>query len=171
MNVQEKRGVREGEDLASTPARMLPTLLIGICLLLALSSVIRAAIAVERWVDARREVRADERMANAPSPPLPTGPSSARARSDEVNWITSDDYPPDSIRREEEGTTSITWTIGTDGRVAECHVTQSSGYTRLDAAACAAIRKRGRYYPARDAQGRAITTTKSRSVIWRLPAA
>ena len=40
---------------------------------------------------------------------------------------------------------------------------------RLDKAACAAIMNRARYRPARDAAGRAVATSKSRRVTWRLP--
>ena len=103
-------------------------------------------------------------------PPLPDGRVAVPARGvDEAAWITPNDYPPLSIRDDEQGVVRIRWTIGTDGRVHDCRATESSGYLRLDRAACAAITYRGRYRPARDAQGRAVATEKSRRVAWRLP--
>jgi protein TonB len=109
----------------------------------------------------------------APPPPAPPAPpvvsKAAGAKGNPADWITQDDYPPSSIRAEEEGTTSITWTINTQGRVENCRVTQSSGSSALDQAACRALTRRGRYSPATDAAGNPIATTQSRRVVWRLP--
>ena len=88
---------------------------------------------------------------------------------DEASWITTDDYPAESVLREEEGTTRLQWTIGSDGRARDCKVLTSSGFPRLDRAGCAAIEHRARYTPARDREGRAVATTKTRRVMWRLP--
>ena len=45
------------------------------------------------------------------------------------------EYPPLSRRREEQGSVVLKFLIGTDGRVLESRVEQSSGYARLDEAA------------------------------------
>ena len=45
------------------------------------------------------------------------------------------EYPDLSRRREEQGSVLLKFLIGTDGRVMESHVEQSSGYARLDDAA------------------------------------
>ena len=109
----------------------------------------------------------------APPAPAPAPPSvvskAASARGDESAWITTDDYPPSSIRAEEEGTTGIKWTINAQGRAENCQVTQSSGSSALDQAACRALLRRARYSPATDQAGNPIATTKSRRVTWRLP--
>ena len=108
--------------------------------------------------------------APAPAPPAPPVVSKAAgAKGNPADWITQDDYPASSIRAEEEGTTSIKWTINTQGRVEGCTVTQSSGSSALDRAACSALQRRGRYTPATDAAGNPIATTSSRRVVWRLP--
>ncbi|SOB86992.1 TonB family C-terminal domain-containing protein [Sphingomonas guangdongensis] len=99
-------------------------------------------------------------------PPAPPAPP-ARSRSyDPAEWITADDYPAQSIRREEEGTVAIQWTVAPDGDVTACRVAKSSGFARLDAAACSAILENGRY-PA-VAPGQPLRTY-SRRVVWRLP--
>lgn len=102
------------------------------------------------------------------SPPAQVGKAAA-ARGDEREWITADDYPAEAMLAGEQGRTGITWTIGVDGRVRDCHVVSSSGYPRLDAAGCIALTRRARYNPARDLEGRPIATRKSRSIVWKLP--
>ncbi|MEH3047762.1 energy transducer TonB [Sphingomonas adhaesiva] len=105
-----------------------------------------------------------------PAPPAPPVVSKAAgAKGNPADWITQDDYPPSSIRAEEEGTTAITWTINTQGRVENCRVTSSSGSSALDQAACRALQRRARYSPAVDAAGNPIATTQSRRVVWKLP--
>ncbi|WBH16820.1 energy transducer TonB [Sphingomonas radiodurans] len=105
-----------------------------------------------------------------PAPPAPPVVSKAAgAKGDPAQWITNDDYPPSSIRAEEEGTTAIKWTINGQGRVENCVVTASSGSPALDQAACRALVRRGRYSPATDAAGNPIATTQTRRVVWRLP--
>ena len=86
-----------------------------------------------------------------------------------IRFVTTDDYPPSALRANEEGTSSISWTINTQGRVENCHVTHSSGHSDLDEAACRAITRRGRYTPAKDQNGNPITSTQSRNVVWRIP--
>jgi TonB family protein len=104
------------------------------------------------------------------TPPKPTvGPAAAKARSDETQWITSDDYPPEAIRANQQGTVTISWTIGVDGRVRDCHSIGSSGFATLDEAGCRALTRRGRYAPARDAIGKPLATKKTRRIAWRLP--
>ena len=108
-----------------------------------------------------------------PAPPAPPPPphvnQSASAKGNPADWITNDDYPDSALRGNEEGTSSISWTIGTSGRVENCHVTHSSGHSDLDEAACRAITRRGRYTPAKDQDGNPIAQTQSRNVVWCIP--
>jgi len=104
-----------------------------------------------------------------PPPPPPVVNKSAGPRGNPAEWVSTDDYPPSSIRAEEEGTSAIAWTINTQGRVENCRVTSSSGSSALDRAACAAITRRGRYTPAKDQAGNPIASQSSRRVVWRLP--
>ncbi|OYY90161.1 MAG: energy transducer TonB [Sphingomonas sp. 28-66-16] len=104
-----------------------------------------------------------------PAPPPPRVNQAAGAKGNPADWITTDDYPPSALREEKEGTTSITWTINTQGRVENCRVTGSSGSSDLDEAACRAITRRGRYTPAKDQDGNPIATSQSRRVVWKIP--
>lgn len=108
-----------------------------------------------------------------PAPPPPAPPvvnKAAGPKGNPAEWVSQDDYPPASIRAEEEGTSAIAWTINAQGRVENCRTTSSSGSAALDRAACQAITRRGRYSPALDQSGNPIATTQSRRVVWRLPA-
>lgn len=49
-------------------------------------------------------------------------------------------YPVESRRKREQGTVVVRLLIGTDGRVADISIAQSSGFARLDQAALQAIR-------------------------------
>jgi protein TonB len=62
------------------------------------------------------------------------GPSVVKAQ---VDFTTCDkpDYPRNSLRNEEQGTTRLAFLIGLDGRVADSKVEKSSGFRALDAAA------------------------------------
>lgn len=104
-----------------------------------------------------------------PAPPAPRLASKAVARGNAQTWVTTDDYPSRALREEREGVTAVAWDITTDGRVANCRVTSSSGSPDLDQAACTNITRRGRYKPALDESGNPIASTDSRRVRWQMP--
>jgi protein TonB len=79
------------------------------------------------------------------------------------------DYPADAIRNEQQGTTAVSLTIGTDGRVSGCSVSASSGSSSLDSATCRVIRSRARFTPAKDQNGNPIQGTFSQRIRWVLP--
>lgn len=100
-------------------------------------------------------------IAPGPSEPEPINPM--------ASWIMSEDYPMEALRNEWQGTSAIEWTVDRRGRVVDCRVARSSGHAILDEAACDAITARGRYKPARNAEGRRTEAQMSRRVVWRLP--
>jgi protein TonB len=103
--------------------------------------------------------------------PIPALPDPIRPRpiGNPGNWATTDHYPPISIRRNEEGVSRFTVTVGTNGRVSDCRITTSSGHDRLDQAACRAITNNGRFEPAKNQYGEMVQGTYSNAVNWRLP--
>lgn len=70
--------------------------------------------------------------------------------------VTAADYPAESIPLQEQGTTRVAYTVGTDGITADLRIAQSSGSVRLDEAALAIV-GRWRYAPAKQA---------GRPVVW-----
>jgi Ca-activated chloride channel family protein len=61
--------------------------------------------------------------------------------------VTAADYPPISVRLQEQGTVDIKYLVETDGSVSDCLVEGTSGKPRLDTAACN-IAKRWLFKPA-----------------------
>lgn len=108
-------------------------------------------------------------LAPSPSPTAKFAPKGAAPRGNPGAWVTTNDYPTDAIRRDEQGVTGIRLTIAPDGRVRDCAVTKSSGSASLDAAACAKMSQRARFKPATDANGDAVAGTWNTAVQWVLP--
>lgn len=104
-----------------------------------------------------------------PAPPPPRVSQAARARGNLLSLFSTDDYPQSAIRNEEQGTTSVRLTIGTDGRVSACSITGSSGSAALDNATCNILRRRARFTPAKDQAGNPISDTYSQRIRWELP--
>jgi len=104
-----------------------------------------------------------------PAPPAPKLAQKAQARGNRGAWVTNDDYPSAAVRDEREGVSAVAWDVTTDGRVANCRVTSSSGSPDLDDAACKFIMRRARYKPAQDDAGNPIASTDSQRVRWVLP--
>lgn len=85
------------------------------------------------------------------------------------NWITTEDYPPAAIRENVQGSVGISAVIGTDGRVRSCLVIQSSGSKILDDATCRLYSARGRFTPAKDADGNLTTAQRTDHYRWQIP--
>jgi protein TonB len=76
--------------------------------------------------------------------PAPVAPAKAPVRTSAgVSSTPCDkpDYPTASKRMEEEGTVSLRFLVGADGKVIQSEVAKSSGYKRLDEAARAGLAK------------------------------
>jgi len=99
----------------------------------------------------------------------PVVSKAAKAKGNLPSLFSTEDYPQSAIRNEEQGTTAVRLTIGTDGRVADCQVTASSGSSALDAATCSIIRRRARYSPAQDQAGNPIAGSDTTRIRWELP--
>jgi protein TonB len=104
-------------------------------------------------------------------PPAPLGPTQRATPKGRLGAsISTEDYPEASTRAGEEGTTAVTYVIGTDGRVqsGSCRVTQSSGFDRLDRRTCELIERRFRFNPALE-NGTPVAETRSQRVRWQIP--
>jgi protein TonB len=80
--------------------------------------------------------------APAPTPPAPAAPAIRTAAVIQPGaTCAKPDYPSASRRLEEEGTVTLRFLIGTDGRVLQAEIEKTSGYARLDDAARNALAK------------------------------
>lgn len=93
-----------------------------------------------------------------PTPPQPVG--------DPGSWINTKDYPSGENARGMGGITSVILVVSKSGEVTDCRVGASSGSATLDATACALLKIRGRFKPARDAEGKPIESTYNNRVRW-----
>jgi TonB family protein len=85
------------------------------------------------------------------------------------DWLNSDDYPASALRENVAGVVKFRFTIQPDGHVRDCVPIASSGSALLDSTACGIFTLHARYWPARDARGRAIVEVQSQSVRWQIP--
>ncbi len=84
-------------------------------------------------------VSTNKPVAEAPVPrPAPVGPQRTSAVVDARN-CTKPEYPPQSLRAQEEGLVVLRFLIGADGTAIESGVEKSSGFRRLDEAARRAL--------------------------------
>lgn len=102
--------------------------------------------------------------------PAPTfDPVAAAPRGNPGNWIKTSDYRTSWIRRGYEGNARFSLKISASGKVTDCTVTGSTGYTALDRATCQLISSRAVFTPAKDASGANVAGTYSNVVNWRIP--
>lgn len=105
---------------------------------------------------------------NPPAPPkvqfTPTDP----VLQNRSRVIRGDDYPATAQRKGLEGVVGITVQVGADGKADSCTITASSGHDSLDDATCKLFRRRAKFVPARDNQGRNISGSFSTTIQWKL---
>lgn len=102
--------------------------------------------------------------------PVPTfTPRLARPANDQSRWVTSDDYPANDLRRENQGTVRYRLSIGSNGRVTACEVLTSAGSASLDEAACRNIARRARFDAATNEAGEKVVSTFTGTVRWEIP--
>lgn len=96
-------------------------------------------------------------------------PRAARPIDNPASWVSTNDYPAQDLRAGNQGSTGFELTVGTDGRVAACQVTRSSGFPGLDKATCDALSRRARFTPSSDASGAKVTGRYASTIRWVIP--
>jgi len=104
--------------------------------------------------------------AAAPVAPSRAEPQARNPASVSAAQCDKPDYPTASRRMEEEGTVSLRFLVGVDGKVIQSEIEKSSGFKRLDEAARAGLSK-CRFQPA-TLDGRPEQAWASMKYTWRL---
>lgn len=104
---------------------------------------------------------------SAPVANQPSGPRSARLLPASV--LMPADYPAEAVKRREQGTVRYRVTVSAEGRASQCAVTESSGSSILDKAACDIMLTRGRFVPAVNSAGTPVSSEYSTRMRWTLP--
>jgi protein TonB len=116
----------------------------------------RQKLAAQKVEAARRQAAAARAAAKKRIVSTPSGISQPKPK-----------YPSAARRAGQQGTVTLSFTVGTSGTVTSVRVAKSSGHSLLDNAALAAIR-RWRFKPARNALGEAISYSYTLPVPFRL---
>jgi TonB family protein len=85
-----------------------------------------------------------------------------------VAALRNEDYPRRAKRAGAQGSVTISYVVGSEGRVTRCDVIASSGNNDLDRTTCRLATKRFRYSPARDSKDLATEETITRVFEWYL---
>nr|WP_294847506.1 energy transducer TonB [uncultured Sphingomonas sp.] len=87
-----------------------------------------------------------------------------------AQWISGalrdGDYPRAALQSGASGTVSVRFTVLTSGRIANCRIAHSSGYSLLDETTCRLLTERLRFLPASDDHGRAVTSEMGSDFTW-----
>lgn len=105
----------------------------------------------------------------APRPSPTFDPVSASPQGNPGGWITNDDYRTSWINRGYTGVASFALQIDARGRVSDCSITGSTGYSALDESTCRLLERRARFNPAKDSSGNVVAGTYRSSVRWTIP--
>lgn len=115
-----------------------------------------------------------------PTTPAPAKPKGGTAKIAEPTYtspnppvaltshaVTADDYPPASVRLQEQGSVQLKYTIQADGNVGDCILTMTSGFPRLDEAACILVKK-WKFKPATVIGGSPVAVTVPAEIVYAL---
>lgn len=104
-----------------------------------------------------------------PSPEPLFKPKGASPKGAWKQWVTTNDYPAQALRMEQEGTTRYRLEVTADGKVGDCTITATSGFPALDKAACDTLRRRAKFEAATDQTGARVAGFFTGSVAWQIP--
>ena len=109
--------------------------------------------------------------ANAPAPaPAPAEASDIPKMPGDilVTYFSDDDYPPEAVRKHQEGAVTFVLLVGADGAVKSCSILVSSGWPLRDDRTCELASARIRFRPAHDSLGRPVEDRTQATLRWRL---
>jgi protein TonB len=76
------------------------------------------------------------------------------------------DLPADLRDKTMGGSVSVSYDVGTNGRVSDCAITASSGSAELDRLTCQLIQQRFRFNPSRDGNGHPVSSIIEETHSW-----
>ncbi len=82
--------------------------------------------------------------------------------------IKPSDYPKAARRASAEGSSTVRFMVGVDGRVSGCEIQATSGNADLDRTTCDLVTRRFLYLPARDGEGRYVAEMRAWKQRWWL---
>jgi TonB family protein len=104
----------------------------------------------------------------APPAPAPQHAGGPIPRAPLYTLVSADDYPAVAFANNEQGQVRFKLSVGLDGAVTNCTITETSGSPSLDAATCQLMIRRARFVPARKSDGSPVADTYESSLTWKL---
>jgi TonB family protein len=92
----------------------------------------------------------------------------SRARTNLGRLFSDDDYPDVAVMKGQSGRVGFALLIGEDGRVADCTIVATSGVPSLDSQACALLKTRAKFEPARDHEDKPAKDSVVGGIVWRM---
>lgn len=87
---------------------------------------------------------------------------------DPAGWFSPDTYPAEATDKGLQGTVDFQVDVDAAGNPGACRISKSSGQAVLDKATCDAIRAKAHFDPAKDSNGKPITSQYSNTAVWKL---
>ncbi|HET9639670.1 MAG TPA: energy transducer TonB [Allosphingosinicella sp.] len=92
----------------------------------------------------------------------------SRANTNLAKFFSDADYPDVAVMKGQSGRVGFALLIGEDGRVADCTIVSTSGVPSLDSQACALLKSRAKFEPARDLEGKPAKDSVVGGIVWRM---
>lgn len=90
-------------------------------------------------------------------------------KTDLLKYFSSGDYPVLAAELGLSGRTQVRLLVGSDGKVLDCYVRESSGNAVLDHVTCETFQRDVEFTPAADASGNHLASVTSVTVAWEMP--
>ena len=101
--------------------------------------------------------------------PSPAGAGDGLKRTGNAEFLARN-YPPESLKRGEQGRVGFQLSFEADGSLTGCAITQSSGFATLDNGTCDMLARSAKITPAQDADGRRVPSVRTGYIDGKLPA-
>ena len=92
-----------------------------------------------------------------------------RAKGSIASFFSDRDYPSVALMNRQTGKVKFALLIDENGRVADCTIVETSGVPSLDSQACAVLKTRAKFEPARGMDGKPAKDSSFGAVVWRMP--
>jgi hypothetical protein len=95
--------------------------------------------------------------------------SRAKSKAGLASLFSDRDYPAVAVVNAQGGRVEFVLLIGEDGRIADCTIVATSRVPSLDSQACALLKARARFDPARGLDGKPAKDFTRGAIVWRMP--
>ena len=92
----------------------------------------------------------------------------AKPKASLASLFSDQDYPAVAVMNNQGGRVGFVLLVGDNGRVADCTIVATSGVPSLDSQACALLKIRARFEPARGADGKSARDSLRGGIVWRM---